>query len=234
MHSNKKNNTMRRMLHGVLSALSVLVFAGTFCGCLDHEQTVVFNKDDSVIVSYLYIFPENQRQTLENAQAVIDQWQGQSDPAGRVAGLNCFLNEEAVKRYFNARPDVELRHYKQTTENGFCRVQIIVLGRDAAKAINSGIFGAFQLKQENGLTSFSAELPSTPARWDQQRLAQLRSLLAGTQLRLSVNTPTPIRCCSHERHDTSSASWAFTAQPGPDRPDSADLLAPPPTMSVSW
>lgn len=231
---NNGMNTMQRMIHGALSALCVIFLAGALCGCLDHEQTVVFNNDGSVIVSFLYIFPENQRQTLENAQAVIDQWQGQGDQDNRVPGINSFLNEEAVKSYFNARADIELRHYKQTTDNGFCRVQIIVLGRDAASAINSGIFGAFQLKQENGLTTFSAELPSTPARWDQQRLAQLRTLLANTQLKLSVTTPAPIRHCSRDRHDKNSATWSFTAQPSPDRPDSADLFAPPPPMSVSW
>jgi len=151
-----------------------------------------------------------------------------------VTGLNNVLNEDAVKSYFNARADVELRHYKLTTDNGFCRVQIIVLGRDAPRAINSGIFGAFKLVAKDGLTSFSAALPSTPAHWDQQRLAQLRTLLAGTRLKLSVTTPAPIRQCSRAQHERNSVTWSFTAQPSSERPDHADLFAPPPAMSVSW
>lgn len=225
---------MKRVIHGACLFFGVLLLAGGLCGCLDHEQTLVFSKDGSVVVSYLYVFPANQRQTLLNAQAVIDQWQEGGEAESPAAMLNSFLNEEAVKNYFSARPDVELRHYKQTTEQGACRVQIIVLGRDATAAVNSGIFGAFRMRREEGLTNFSAELPITPSLWDPQRLAHLRTLLAGSRLKLSVITPTPIQQCSQSRHEKNSASWSFAAQAQTGQHEEADLFAAPPAMSVSW
>lgn len=211
-----------------LSKPSFLFLAAGLCvfysGCLTFRQTLAFNRDSSCIATYEYSFHEEQASLWQNADMFLKD--KQKEPSGN------FLNEAAVRQFFTEN-GLEVRQYRQYIENKIRHVEIIVLARDAEKAINSGIFGDFHLRKNAlGDYQFKGNLSAIPSDLTPETQARLQKLASGLSFQFRLKTPTAIISSNGRMLDYQQAEWTYC---WPQKKEGSSIFAPEPqTLEATW
>ena len=212
----------------VFSRQLFLFLAASLCllysGCLTFKQTLTFNRDSSCVATYEYSFHEEQVGLWQNADIFLRD--KQNEPSGN------FLNESAVRKFF-AENGLEVRQYRQYIENHIRHVEIIVLARDAEKAINSGIFGDFHLdKNALGDYQFKGSLSPVPSDLTPETRTRLQKLASGLSFQFRLKTPTAIISSNGRKLDYQQTEWSYS---WPPKEESSSVFAPEPqTMEATW
>lgn len=207
---------------------TILLFSGLLSlfvsGCLTFRQTLTFNRDSSCVATYEYSFPEEYAGLWQNFDVFFAE--KQKAPAGN------FLNEQAVRQFF-ADNALEVRQYRQFIENKIRHVEIIVLARDGEKAINSGIFGDFQLtKNALGDFQFRGNLAPVPSDLTPETLARLQKLASGLSFQLQLKVPTAIIKSNGRLLDYRQTEWTYAWPAG--QANSSIFKPKPLTLEATW
>ena len=173
----------------------VLLLAVMLSGCITIEQTIKIRSDDTLVANYSYSFPSSQREAVRAATSCFS-------PHGT------FLDEETLKVFF-ASKNAEMTSYKLNERNGITNVQIIVIAKDAAKAINAGAFGAMRLVAKEKLMQL--EIPMPPKEEREKHRARAEKLLPGASVSLTLNTPHNIAISNGRQLSDEMCSWHFTS-----------------------
>ncbi|NMA43766.1 MAG: hypothetical protein GX946_10355 [Oligosphaeraceae bacterium] len=194
------------------------------CGCLTLKQTLVFNQDSSCIVTYEYSFPEEQRALWQEVESILGEKYGEISKS--------FLNEQGARQFFTDN-GLELRQYRQYIKNQLMYVEIIVLARDAEKAINSGIFGDFQLHRDAlGDQLFSGKLTPLPDDLPVAALERLQKYAGSMSMSLRLKSPTALIRSNGLNIDYRQTEWAYA---WPPEHEAASIFAPKPLiLEAKW
>lgn len=193
-------------------------------GCLTFRQTLTFNRDSSCIATYEYSFPEEYAGLWQNADSFLRE--KQSAPSGN------FLNEKAVRQFF-ADNAIEVRQYRQYIENKIRHVEMIVLARDAEKAINIGIFGDFHLsKNALGDFHFKGNLAPVPSDLSPETITRLQNLGKGLSFQFILIVPTALISSNGRPIDYRQTQWTYSWPAGEEK---SSIFDPKPqTLEATW
>ncbi|MDD3695110.1 MAG: hypothetical protein PHG44_03995 [Lentisphaeria bacterium] len=196
-----------------------------FCpGCLTIKQSLVFNQDSSCIMTYEYSFPEEQLALWQEVESIL------GDKYGEIS--KSFLDEQSARIFFSDN-GLELRQYRQYAKNKLMHIEIIVLARDAQKAVNSGIFGDFQLHQDAlGDQLFKGRLNPLPDDLPAAALERLQKYAAGLNMSLRLKSPTALIRSNGLSIDYRQTEWAYA---WPPQAEAASIFAPKPLLlEAKW
>ncbi len=209
-----------------LKIIFLVLILGLINGCLTFRQSLVFHKDSTCIATYDYILPEQYVPLLLESGKLLAEKDGGGPP------LTFFLDEMAAKKYFSSR-GLEVRQYRQSKIAQNLHVQIIVLARDAPKAMQDGAFGTFKLNKDMlGDWHLSGTLARLPENIDPGELARWQKLCEGSSLSLNVTTPTAVIRSNGEPGAFNQVSWQYA---WPATASASSLFAPlPAEVEVTW
>lgn len=202
----------------VLSPVFLLLFLALcliFSGCLTFKQTLTINRDASCVATFEYSFPEEYAGLWQN----VDEFLGEKQelPAGN------FLHEKSVRQFFSDN-GLELRQYRQYIEERVRHVEIIVLARDAEKAINSGVFGDFRLEKRGlGDFLFTGTLTPFPANLTATGLSRLQKMTHGLSLHFRLAVPTAFISSNGTMLDYRQTEWNYS---WPQKDGEQSIFAP--------
>ena len=111
-------------------------------GCLQLEQTLRFNSDSTLTVTYVYRFDREQEKVLRDMLAQRHR-EGTLPPTALT-----FLDKEATREAY-AKHDIELRLYSREVKGGQIEITVIVLSRTPEKHLNDQLFGNFRLASQD-------------------------------------------------------------------------------------
>ena len=198
---------MKRLF--ILAVALLVVLAN---GCLTMEQTIKIRQDDSLVANYSYTFSASQEEAVRAALA-------EFSPYGTI------LDEAALKAFYAAR-GAELTSYRKNEKNGMCSIQIIVIAKDAWKAIGAGAFGGMRLVAKDKLARL--EIPMPPKEAMKGHRERAAKLLKGASFSLTVLAPKDIDMTNGKTLSDEICSWHFTT----DEKDS--LFDAPEVLFVQW
>ena len=164
-------------------------------GCITIEQTIKIRSDDTLVANYSYSFPSNQREAVTAASASFSPY-------------GSFMDEESLKAFF-ANRNAEMTSYRLSERSGITNVQIIVIAKDAAKAINAGAFGAMRLVAKDNLMRLEVPMPAKEER-DKHR-ARAAKLMPGASVSLTLLAPHNIAISNGKQLSDEMCSWHFTS-----------------------
>ncbi len=199
---------MRRLA----TVIATLVLAAILSGCITIEQTIKIRSDDSLVANYSYTFSTRQQEAVRAAAA-------EFSPHGT------FLDAEVLKAFFASR-NAEMTSYRKSEKNGVTNIQIIVIAKDTAKAMNAGAFGAMRLVSKDKLTRL--EVPMPPKGERERHRARAAKLLPGASASLTVLVPKDITVTNGKQLSDEMCSWHFTS----DGKDS--FFDAPEILFVQW
>ncbi|MBR5080772.1 MAG: hypothetical protein IKX30_18700 [Victivallales bacterium] len=198
----------------------IIVFALLLTGCLELEQRIVVAADGSAVFTYIYDIPNENLPLIEGYFASLT-------PAN-----NSFLNEAAIKKFYNRPQDgIELRGYKRTTKNNRTTVQIIILTRNYEKAFKTNCFPsiAFTKATENTPNRLELKFPPPPEDWSEEDIAQMATLCKGLKLSCELQVPSAIKNTIGHKRTPRSAVWHFSADTA-----AAQIFKTLPPVYVEW
>lgn len=210
-----------------LRSAFLVLLAALIPGCLTIEQSLRFNNDSSLVAAYVYTYRLDDEDVIKAALQHINEKVHANDPAESI-GLG-FLDENAVKAFCRAQ-NIELRQFKKSQRNGLCTVQIILLARDAEKALNNGTFGAFNIKEVNSKKRCTAEFALDSSKWIPEDVNRIKKLCKGLSVTLNIIAPDKITKTNGKLTRNDSATWTFSL----DGQDSNSLLNPPDSVFAEW
>ncbi|MFA6929175.1 MAG: hypothetical protein WCT05_02530 [Lentisphaeria bacterium] len=186
-----------------------------FSGCLTFRQSLVFHRDASCVVTYEYSFPEEYASLWQHVSIFLGS-------KHKEAG-GSFLDEKAVRQFFTENA-LEVRQYRQYIQDKIRHVEIIVLSRDGEKAINSGIFGDFQLsKNALGDSFFKGNLTPLPTDLSKETRTRLQKLGTGLTFQFRLKVPTEIIQSNGRMLDYQQTEWTYA---WPASSEASSIFAP--------
>ncbi|MCK5801637.1 MAG: hypothetical protein KAI66_02335 [Lentisphaeria bacterium] len=195
-------------------------------GCIHLEQSIEIGQDQSLRVRYHYSVAEDMAATMETGRTVLDTWQ-----ETETAGLNWFTNEAAVRRHF-AQIGAEIVHFRGVyRQRGRKHVEFTVEAMDAVTALNSGLFGAFELSAEaDGTQRLHSTFPAekTSDTLSKEHLEALRAFSDDLWLQIRVTIPGEIEATNATKTKGRTAIWTF--DPGKDK----TLLTRLPSIEMTY
>lgn len=195
---------------------SLFFFALLLNSCFELKQSLIFQSDDTCIMSWSYLFPEKYQTALQQCESRF-----QNSSSKRVPYT--IMNKESWQKWVAQNPDLELRGYSLYTIDDQVKVRIVVLCKNAMKNINSGIFGDLQL-HKNSLGDVDCQINISkldPEKFTQNKDLQL--LLKDAHMTYTVNTPTALLKTNGKKESFQSASWQWDFAPKTSMPDT-DVL----------
>ena len=191
------------------AAAIALLLAAT--GCLQMEQSFVFARDGSCIVTWNVSVPSAIRPALEQAART-----GQEK--FNLTRLPFWPpDRETVQAYCDSHPGIELREYRDYQENGRSKLEIVVLAREALPAFNSEAFPGFMLRRDDlGDLTLTRHIPILKDKFHPAELKALRPLLQDAVLTLKVQVPTAIIEGNGRQPQFNQSVWIWTAEPKGD------------------
>ena len=215
---------MSRALSQYVFLLFLLLLALLFSGCLTFRQTLTFNQDSSCVATFEYSLPEEYVGLWQNAEQFLE--------TKRELPTGNFFDEKAVRKFF-ADNGLELRQYRQYIENKIRHVEIIVLARDGAKALNSGVFGDFRLvKDALGDSLFSGSLAPFPGDLSAGELARLQKMAEGLSFQFRLKVPTAFISSNGTMIDYRQTEWNYS---WPQKDANQSIFAPErQALEASW
>ncbi len=190
-------------------AAVLLLLAGT--GCLEMEQSFVFARDGSCIVTWNASVPSSIRPALEQAAKT-----GQEK--FNLTRLPFWPpDRETVQAYCDSHPSIELREYRDYQENGRSKLEIVVLAREAIPAFNEEAFPGFTLRRDDlGDLTLTRHIPVLKDKFSPAELKLIHPLLKDAVLTLKVQVPTAIIEGNGRRPQFNQAVWVWATDPAED------------------
>ena len=154
------------------SILCLLLLAG----CLTLEQSMRFKDDGSLVVSYSCSYPAEQEEAI---QAAIEEL------LARKGGPRASFLDKAAAESFYAERGAELTFHRKHLHDGTARIQMMVVARQATRAIALGAFGEMRLTPVDNRVLLEIPLPAI----SKELKAHAQAVCKGFETTLVVETP---------------------------------------------
>ena len=184
-------------------------------GCLELEQTLRFNSDSTLTVTYVYRFEREQEKLLREMLA-----QRHRDGTLPPTALT-FLDKQATQSAY-ALHGIELRLYSREVKGTQVEITVIALSRSPEKHLNDQVFGSFRFSRQDSISRLEAVWPEGNAPISPPpRLAPLYRNFA---VKCTVLTDGKVRSTSGTVAESRQVNWQF----------SLDQLLQQPKIFVEW
>ena len=119
-------------------------------GCLTLEQSIQFKENGTLVASYTASYPVEQEQAI---QAVMET------ALARKGLPPASFTDKASATAFYAEHGAELTLHRKSVHNGVATVQMMVIAKQASRAIAEGAFGEMHLKAVDEKVRLEIPLP---------------------------------------------------------------------------
>ena len=172
-------------------------------GCLELEQTLRFNSDSTLTVTYVYRFDREQEKVLREMLA-----QRHRDGTLPPTALT-FLDKQATQSAY-ARHDIDLRLYSREVKGTQVEITVIALSRTPETHLNDQLFGSFRFTRQDSISRLEAVWPEGSASIPPN--PRLAPLCQNISVKCTVLTDGKIRSTSGTVTESRQVSWQFSLE----------------------
>ena len=136
---------MKTILH-----IPLLLCLFLLAGCLTLEQSIQFKENGTLVASYTASYPVEQEQAI---QAVMET------ALARKGLPPASFTDKTSTAAFYAQHGAELTLHRKSIHNGVATIQMMVIAKQASRAIAQGAFGEMRLKPVDEKVRLEIPLP---------------------------------------------------------------------------
>ncbi len=196
---------MKTILH-----IPLLLCMFLFAGCLTLEQSIQFKENGTLVASYTASYPVEQEQAI---QAVMET------ALARKGLPPASFTDKASATAFYAAHGAELTLHRKSVHNGVATIQMMVIAKQASRALAEGAFGEMHLKAVDEKVRLEIPLPQISPELKERA----QKLCKGFTTILTIETPGKLISHNGKQLAAHKVTWTLT------------LDAPPPTeLFAEW
>lgn len=147
--------------------------------------------------------------------------------ASGARSMNWIFNEKLAEDYYS-HENVKMKSYKLTTEGEDKVVHIVCEAKNYKKALTSGLFGEFVVRNGWKETSMQAIYSPSISKLSDKDLDAMQTLLKGLKVEFIVNAPDKLLDSTADKQFRSRAVWTFDIDKNPKK---LDML---PEIKLAW
>ena len=130
--------------------ISLLLCLFLCAGCLTLEQSIQFKENGTLVASYTASYPVEQEQAIQAVMETALTRKG-FPPAS-------FIDKTSTAAFY-AEHGAELTLHRKSIHNGIVTIQMMVIAKQASRAIAQGAFGEMRLKAVDEKVRLEIPLP---------------------------------------------------------------------------
>ena len=171
-------------------------------GCLTLEQSIQFKENGTLVASYTASYPVEQEQAI---QAVMET------ALARKGLPPASFTDKASATAFYAEHGAELTLHRKSVHNGVATVQMMVIAKQASKAIAQGAFGEMHLKAIDEKVRLEIPLPQISPELKERA----QKLCKGFTSTLTIETPGKLISHNGKQLAADKVTWTLTLDDTP-------------------
>ena len=194
---------MKTILH-----ISLLLCLFLLAGCLTLEQSIQFKENGTLVASYTASYPVEQEQAI---QAVMET------ALARKGLPPASFTDKTSTAAFYAQHGAELTLHRKSVHNGVATIQMMVIAKQASRAIAQGAFGEMRLKPVDEKVRLEIPLPQISPELKERA----QKLCQGFTTSLTIETPGKLISHNGKQLASDKVTWTLSLENMP----SSELFA---------
>ncbi len=182
--------------------ISLLLCLFLFAGCLTLEQSIQFKENGTLVASYTASYPVEQEQAI---QAVME-----TSLARKGLPPASFTDKTSTAAFY-ATHGAELTLHRKTVHNGIATIQMMVIAKQASRAIAQGAFGEMRLKAVDEKVRLEIPLPQISPELKERA----QKFCKGFTTTLTIETPGKLISHNGKQLAADKVTWTLTLDDTP-------------------
>ena len=185
---------MKTILH-----ISLLLCLFLLAGCLTLEQSIQFKENGTLVASYTASYPVEQEQAI---QAVMET------ALARKGLPPASFTDKTSTAAFYAQHGAELTLHRKSVHNGVATIQMMVIAKQASRAIAQGAFGEMRLKPVDEKVRLEIPLPQISPELKERA----QKLCQGFTTSLTIETPGKLLSHNGKQLASDKVTWTLSLE----------------------
>ncbi|MBQ9368777.1 MAG: hypothetical protein IJT83_13435 [Victivallales bacterium] len=185
---------MKTILH-----ISLLLCLFLLAGCLTLEQSIQFKENGTLVASYTASYPVEQEQAI---QAVMET------ALARKGLPPASFTDKTSTAAFYAQHGAELTLHRKSVHNGVATIQMMVIAKQASRAIAQGAFGEMRLKPVDEKVRLEIPLPQISPELKERA----QKLCQGFTTSLTIETPGKLISHNGKQLASDKVTWTLSLE----------------------
>lgn len=185
---------MKTILH-----ISLLLCLFLLAGCLTLEQSIQFKENGTLVASYTASYPVEQEQAIQAVMETALARKGLS-PAS--------FTDKTSTAAFYAQHGAELTLHRKSVHNGVATIQMMVIAKQASRAIAQGAFGEMRLKPVDEKVRLEIPLPQISPELKERA----QKLCQGFTTSLTIETPGKLISHNGKQLASDKVTWTLSLE----------------------
>ncbi|MBR4220782.1 MAG: hypothetical protein IKR81_06480 [Victivallales bacterium] len=185
---------MKTILH-----ISLLLCLFLLAGCLTLEQSIQFKENGTLVASYTASYPVEQEQAIQAVMETALARKGLS-PAS--------FTDKTSTAAFYAQHGAELTLHRKSVHNGVATIQMMVIAKQASRAIAQGAFGEMRLKPIDEKVRLEIPLPQISPELKERA----QKLCQGFTTSLTIETPGKLISHNGKQLASDKVTWTLSLE----------------------
>ena len=185
---------MKTILH-----ISLLLCLFLLAGCLTLEQSIQFKENGTLVASYTASYPVEQEQAI---QAVMET------ALARKGLPPASFTDKTSTAAFYAQHGAELTLHRKSIHNGVATIQMMVIAKQASRAIAQGAFGEMRLKPVDEKVRLEIPLPQISPELKERA----QKLCQGFTTSLTIETPGKLISHNGKQLASDKVTWTLSLE----------------------
>ncbi len=185
---------MKTILH-----ISLLLCLFLLAGCLTLEQSIQFKENGTLVASYTASYPVEQEQAI---QAVMET------ALARKGLPPASFTDKTSTAAFYAQHGAELTLHRKSVHNGVATIQMMVIAKQASRAIAQGAFGEMRLKPVDEKVRLEIPLPQISPELKERA----QKLCQGFTTTLTIETPGKLISHNGKQLASDKVTWTLSLE----------------------
>ena len=173
-----------------------------FAGCLTLEQSIQFKENGTLVANYTASYPIEQEEAIQTVMETALSRKG-FPPAS--------FTDKASAMAFYAEHGTELTLHRKSVHNGVATIQMMVIAKQASKAIAQGAFGDMQLKAIDEKVRLEIPLPQISPELKERA----QKLCKGFTTTLTIETPGKLISHNGKQLAADKVTWTLSLDDTP-------------------
>lgn len=185
---------MKTILH-----IPLLLCLFLLAGCLTLEQSIQFKENGTLVASYTASYPVEQEQAI---QAVMET------ALARKGLPPASFTDKTSTAAFYAQHGAELTLHRKSIHNGVATIQMMVIAKQASRAIAQGAFGEMRLKPVDEKVRLEIPLPQISPELKERA----QKLCQGFTTSLTIETPGKLISHNGKQLASDKVTWTLSLE----------------------
>ena len=185
---------MKTILH-----IPLLLCLFLLAGCLTLEQSIQFKENGTLVASYTASYPVEQEQAI---QAVMET------ALARKGLPPASFTDKTSTAAFYAQHGAELTLHRKSVHNGVATIQMMVIAKQASRAIAQGAFGEMRLKPVDEKVRLEIPLPQISPELKERA----QKLCQGFTTSLTIETPGKLLSHNGKQLASDKVTWTLSLE----------------------